>query len=162
MDSVCFANKRTYNSQDWRKVSSQSVFKTPYYLRAYIWIYPKSLIETLHNWNLMTTTFTETFDMDKDIKHKKCILKVTSKIKAQQINGLTLTLQTIAFFCLSLTFLLSLLNQTSVNRWFLLFIAPLKNYCSIVSFNKKLFRKAKRGHCHISLKQQALWQWAKR
>lgn len=73
------------------------VFKTPYYLQDYIWIYPKSFTETLHNWNLVTSTFTESFDKDKDIKHK-CILQVTSKIKAQQINGLTSTLQTVAFF----------------------------------------------------------------
>lgn len=100
------------------------------------------------NWNpaqleSCKSTFTETFDMDKDIKYMKHILKVTSKIKAYQTNkwvDINIT-KCCILFCLCLTLLFSLKSQTSVNRWFLLFIVLLKNF-SIVSFFKKTVQKS--------------------
>lgn len=43
------------------------------------WIHLKSFIETLHHWNLVTRTFTETSDMDKDIKQESTFWKLHSK-----------------------------------------------------------------------------------
>lgn len=49
-DTFCFVSKRTRSGQD-----GQTEFNTHYYLWDYIWIYPKSLTETLHKGNLVTS-----------------------------------------------------------------------------------------------------------
>lgn len=112
---------------------------------------PQSFTQTLHRWNPVTTTFTETSDMDKDIKQEKCILKSYIQNKGTATE-FTWTAQTVTFVCV---LHLSLFKQINDNRFFFtLYCTPLKWFQYNFLFWKiKLFSKAKRGHCHISMEQ---------
>lgn len=71
-------NERPRNARGWQKGTSQAGLTPPLSARLHL-SHPKSSTETLHHCHLLTRTFTETSDTDKDAKQESVFWKLHSK-----------------------------------------------------------------------------------